>query len=431
MAKRILTRLDTYLGVAAALFLVLLNGFFVAAEFAIVKVRATQIAGLVGGGGATARLAARIAGRLDAYLAACQVGITLASLGLGWIGEPAIAGILEPPLIALLGGFAPAVAHTLAFALAFGAISFLHVVLGELAPKSLAIQKALPTTLWVAWPLHVFYTVMLPFILLLNGAGNAVVRLFGLHAISGESHAHSPEEILLVIAASEQAGTLDRAEARLVSRILGLGDLVVRSVMLPRTELVAVGATVPTGDAARTFAGDRDLDVLLVHDGSIDRVLGFVEPRDLLAIAPDRPVGEVALPPVVVPEVMPVESAFSEFSRGARVLLVVDEFGGTAGILTAERLLVAAVGGRPQDRPQIEPTADGNYDVDGLTPVGDVRELLAPAEEPEVDTVGGLVFAALGRVPAVGDQVRLGTCDVEVVAMDGRRVSRVRLRRVA
>src|SRR3990170_5340777 len=174
---------STAAGVAAALLLVLANGFFVAAEFSIVKVRETQLQPLARQS-ARARLAIHITGHLDAYLAACQVGITLSSLALGWLGEPAIAGLIEPPLAATVGSFAPALAHGIAIMLAFAFISMLHIVLGELAPKSVAIQRALPTALWAAYPLHWFYRAMYPFIAALNTIGNPVVRLFGLQPAS-------------------------------------------------------------------------------------------------------------------------------------------------------------------------------------------------------------------------------------------------------
>src|SRR5688572_6101005 len=244
---------STAAGVAAALLLVLANGFFVAAEFSIVKVRGTQLQPLAARS-ARARLALHITRHLDSYLAACQVGITLSSLALGWLGEPAIAGLIEIPLVALIGPFAPAVAHAIAIALAFALISAMHIVLGELAPKSVAIQRALPTALWAAYPLHWFFRAMYPFIHALNAVGNRVVGLMGLRPATESERAHSPEELALLVDEAGAAGIIEPAERDVARRALSFGDRSVRSVMIPRTEVVSIPETATIADVLAVSA---------------------------------------------------------------------------------------------------------------------------------------------------------------------------------
>ncbi|MGH2500588.1 MAG: hemolysin family protein [Candidatus Limnocylindria bacterium] len=426
-------------GITAALALVLLNGFFVAAEFAIVKVRGTQLRTLLETGGATARMALHITRHLDAYLAACQVGITLASLGLGWIGEPAIASVLEPPLAALVGGFAPAAAHAIALTVAFAFIAALHVILGELAPKSLAIQKALVTTLWVVWPLHLFYRLMFPFIWVLNTAGNAVVRRFGLQPATESEYAHSPEELRMLVDASAEAGSLEQGERQIVSNALEFSDVLVRQVMTPRTEIVAVPASATVREALDLMTGEPHTG-LPVYQGDLDHVVGILQLRDLVRALgdgkQDADVRSVMRPVVPVPEGVSLLRAIAEMRRhGASLLLAIDEFGGTAGLVTVGDVLQELVGdleaGPGEARPRLRSEADGALVIDGLTPLVEAGERLGRDFEGEpYDTVGGLVFGHLGRLGAVGDRVNVNGIGFEVTAVDGRRIAEVRARRV-
>src|SRR5215210_1692830 len=389
--------LATAAGVAAALLLVLANAFFVAAEFAMVKVRETQLHRLIKHS-ARARLAVHITHHLDSYLAACQVGITLSSLALGWIGEPAIAGLLEPPLFALIGGFAPAVGHTIAIAIAFAFIATLHIVLGELAPKSIAIQRALPTALLAAYPLHWFYRAMRPFIAGLNRIGNAVVGLIGLHPATEAELAHSPDELGLMLDAASTAGTLESGERDVARRALTFGERTVRSVMVPRTEVISVpdSATLPellVMSAAHPFTR------LPVHRADSEEIVGVVHVRDLAhAKSASVTAAELMRPVAFIPETVDLLDALGLFRRErARVAVVLDEYGGTAGIVTlgtiAEQLIGPVGDEFAPGRSFFESGPDGALLMDGLAPIEDLRQRLGiELEHVPADTIAGLVL---------------------------------------
>ena len=422
---------NTAAGVAAALLLVLANGFFVAAEFAIVKVRGTQLQPLAARS-ARARLAIHITQHLDAYLAACQVGITLSSLALGWLGEPAIAALIEAPLAAVVGGFAPALAHGIAITLAFAFIATLHIVLGELAPKSIAIQRALPTALWAAYPLHWFYRAMYPFISALNTIGNAVVRRVGLQPASAAERAHSPDELGLILDAASSAGTLASVERDMARRALTFGARTVSSVMVPRTEMISVSerATVPEMLA---LSAAHPFTRLPVHRAGGEEILGVLHIRDLAhARSSDVTAGELSRPVAIVPENADLLDALALFRRERTpVAVVIDEYGGTAGIVTLgaiAELLLGQVGDEFEPgRVLFDERPDGSLLIDGLTPLDDVRERLGiELAEVPADTISGLIVDRLGRVAAVGDTVDEEGVRFDVVAVDGNRIDKVR-----
>lgn len=422
---------DTTAGLAIALILVLANGFFVAAEFAIVKVRSTQLQPLAQSS-ARARLAVHITHRLDSYLAACQVGVTLSSLALGWIGEPSVAGVLEPPLAALVGGLAPALAHAVAIVVGFALISTLHIVVGELAPKSVAIQRAVGTSLWIAYPLHWFYRATYPFVVMLNALGNAIVGLVGLKPATAADIAHSTDELGLILDAASTAGTLEVGELYVARRALTFGERTVRSVMVPRTEMISVAesATVPE---LLTLSAAHPFTRLPVHRDGGEEITGVIHIRDVAhATSQSLTARELSHPVAIVPENADLLDALALFRRErARVAVVVDEYGGTAGIVTlgaiAEQLLGPVGDEFGPGRTLFEESADGSVLIDGLAPLADVRERFGiELNEVPAQTVSGLVVDRLGRVAAVGDAVRVDGIRFEVVAVDGRRIDRVR-----
>jgi putative hemolysin len=425
---------DTGAGIAVALLLVVANGFFVAAEFAIVRVRQTQLQSLTSRS-ARARLVVHITHHLDAYLAACQVGITLSSLALGWIGEPAIAALVEPPLAALVGGFAPAAAHAVAIALAFALISTLHIVLGELAPKSVAIQRALPTSLWIAYPLHWFYRAMFPFIALLNGIGNAVVRLLGLGPVTEAAQAHSPQELALILDAASTAGTLESGERDVARRALTFGERTVRSVMVPRTEVISVAekATLPE---LLAMSEAHPFTRLPVHRNDSAEIVGVVHVRDL-AHAKSNAItaAELAHPVVVIPETADLLDALAVFRRErARVAVVLDEYGGTAGIVTlgiiAEQLIGPVGDEFGPVRTLFTEAPDGSVAIDGRAPLGEVAARLGiEPGDVQAETVAGLVVDRLGHIASDGDAVEVDGVRFEVLAVRGNRIERVRASR--
>jgi CBS domain containing-hemolysin-like protein len=428
--------------VVAVIVLVLANGFFVSAEFAIVAVRRSRLQQLAEEGRRGAKAAREVVRHLDRYIAACQLGITMASLALGWIGEPALARHLEPLLLPIAGRFAWASAHGIAVGAAFTVITALHIVLGELAPKGLALQHPEGTTLWVSRPLHWFYNVFRWPIGVLNAVGNAVLRMFGMRPASGEELVHSAEELDLLLQASEQAGEVEPAEARIASRAFQFADITAGELLTPRTEVeaVPVASTLPDLLArAREVRHSR----LPVYEDSLDHILGVLYLRDLFRfLGPDHPrfdVRAVLRPALTVPTTKRADALLDEM-RAARqeLAVVVDEYGGTAGVVTLHDLLEGLVGRIDEEPPvpgeRATPLAaapDGSQLFDGLTRLRDFEDatgIEVPEEDRQAaDTLGGLIMLRLGRLPRAGDEVELGGRRLRVERLRRHRVAEARL----
>ncbi|HLI28304.1 MAG TPA: hemolysin family protein [Chloroflexota bacterium] len=428
----------------AVLLLVLANGFFVASEFALVSVRRSRIEQLVAEGHPLAPAVQRALQRLNLYIAATQLGITMASLGLGWAGEPALAQLIEP-WVARLPFLPPesrAVAtHTAAATIAFAAITTLHIVLGELAPKSLALQRAEAMALFVVRPLTLFLFVFRLPIYLLSSLGTLVVRALGLHPATGEELVHSADELRLLVIGSREAGVLDETEAEIVSRVLGFAELTVREVMVPRTEIQALPATATWREVLH-LAATSGHSRFPVYDGDLDQLVGVLHVKDLFKLLeqcnPPEPfdLRRLVRSVPIVPDSLPVDSLLVQLQREQRsIAMVVDEFGGIAGLVTLQDVLQRIVGQLGDEfepaQPKIVPQPDGSLLVDGLARIEDVAHQcglrVPPEDTEEVETMGGLVMLHLGRLPAVGDEVEVGGRRLRVEQMDGRRVARIRL----
>ncbi len=425
--------------------LVLANGFFVATEFAIVAVRRSRLDQLAQEGHPGARNARDVVGQLDAYIAATQLGITMSSLALGWIGEPALAHLIEPGLTILVGSYAPAAAHAVAVAIAFAVITMLHIVLGELAPKGLALQYPEGTSLWVARPIKVFFVLFRWPIVLLNGVGNGVLKLFGLPPASGHELVHSVEELRLLVTGMQQAGVVEASEARIAARAFNFGDLTAGMLMTPRTEMDALPLTA-TREQALEYARHGAHSRLPIYEGTPDNVVGVLRVRDLFQIvdsAAPFDVRNFLREVLMVPESKAADDLLDEMrSSGRQFAVVIDEYGGTAGVLTLWNLLSVLVGGIvtadvADDTLEVIPgaDADGVRELDGLTRLEEFEEVLgitlAPEDHDDADTLGGLVMARLGHVPETGEEVEIGGYTVRVEEKDGHRVARVRVTRVA
>lgn len=422
---------------ALLIFVVLLivNGFFVAAEYAIVRVRATQLDELAAAGSGRARLARRMVEDLEPYISTAQVGVTGASLALGFVGEPAVSRLIGP-IFGGLGLFLPEpVVRVLSFIVAFGLITYLTLVLGELAPKYLAIQRALPLALWSAYPLQATYRILYPLIRLVNASANLLVRSVGITP-SGDLDAHSEEELKMLVAVSTRKGILQESERVLLGNALDFADTYVRQVMVPRTEMVAVPHDTPLAGLFE-MARQHPFTRYPVYREDIDHVVGVVHLKDLVSREPHGGTAADVMRSVpVIPETMRLDRALAEFRRQrTQLAIVADEFGGTAGLITVEDIVEELIG-EVQDEfdrevPLFVEEPGGAHMIDGLAQLDAVREKLGLtlADEP-YDTVGGLVFGRLGRVAKVGDWIDVDGYRLEVAEVDGRRVAKVRARRV-
>lgn len=416
---------------ALTLALLVINGFFVAAEYAIVRVRRTQLAQMAGEGSRRARLALRINDSLDEYISTVQVGVTAASLGIGIIGEPAVGALLAP-VLGPLTAISEAGSRVVSFVLSYGLITYVTLVASELAPKYVALQYAVPLALNTAYPLHVAYRILYPFVWLVNRGASALVSSFGVKPAS-DLDALSEEELKMLVAVASRTGVLQESERVLLERALDFADTIVRQVMVPRTEIVAVdeGATLRE---LRDLARERPFTRFPVFQEDLDHVVGVVHIKDLVP-APDlsRPVREVMRKPLFMPETQGLDRALAEFRRQRlQMAVVVDEFGGTSGIVTLEDVFEQLVG-EVQDEfdaetPHFRAEKDGSWIVDGLGSLSELRRRTGlELEDEPYDTVGGLVFGRLGRLPKVGDAVSVEGRRFQVTSLDGRRVAQVRI----
>ncbi len=423
------------LNLLLVLFLVLLNGFFVAAEFSFVKVRQTRLTQLANEGYSRAVTALKVNRRLDAYLSATQLGITLASLGLGWVGEPAISELIVEPLLHKSGVTDPTLISTLSIAVGFCVITFLHIVLGELAPKSLAIQKSEQASLWLSKPLSLFYKLLMPVIWLLNGAANSLLRMLRIEPASEYDAAHTEEELRLLMNESAKSGILDKDEMALFDNVFGFSDRLAREVMLPRTDMECLYSN-------RSFADNLKLVYATKHTrypvGVIDKdeIIGFVHITDLLTADPDESHElEAFLRPILtVPESMEISDVLKLMQlQHSQLAVVVDEYGGTAGLLTTERILEEIVGEIHGEFDTALPSIVVKGDVtsvDGRILIEEVNDLLGTdLEADEIDSIGGWMFIRLEGNPTKGKRLEHGGFSFEVAECKRLRVTRVHIRK--
>jgi len=426
------------LKLVAVIVLVLLNGFFVAAEFALVKIRDTQLVTLAEKGNRRAKVSRRILANLDAALSATQLGITLASLGLGWIGEPVFASLLEPVMRALQID-SPKLQHSISFAVGFSVITFLHIVAGELAPKSLAIRKPLPTSLWVAIPLDWFYKFSFPLIWTLNHAANWLLRRFGIEPVSEMELVHSEEELRLIIGATQKHAAGSALARNLVLNALDLRHRIARDVMRPRQEMTVLGTEASIAECLEVADKTRYSRFPLCQGGDLDKTLGVVHIKDLYAMRIKARSGADLLPVarklIYVPETARLEKLLQLFlERKLHLAIVVDEYGGTQGMVTLENILEELVGQIQdefdQEKPLLVRTNETTWEVAGALPLHDLEELVVtPLSAEGITTTSGWVTHQLGGFPKPGDTLAVGVYELRVEEMEGPRVGRLKLTR--
>ncbi|MFC3957688.1 hemolysin family protein [Halovivax cerinus] len=418
-----------------ALILVALNGFFVAAEFALVRIRPSVVDRLVDEGRTGAGILDEAMENLDNYLAVTQLGITLASLGLGWAGEPAVAALIEP----ILGELLPAgTVHLVSFAIAFSIITFLHVVFGELAPKTFAIAETERIALFVALPMKMSYYVLYPGIVVFNGAANGFTSLLGVPPASESEETFTEEELLAILSQSGRKGHVDPDEVEMIHRVFDLDDVSVREIMIPAPDVASLDADDDLAAMRRTVVeiGHTRYPVL-DEDGDADGIVGFVDAKDIVRImepdaaTPETTARELARDLPVVPETARVTDVLAQFqTEGRQLAAVVDEWGAFEGIVTVEDVVEVVVGDIRDEfdehEPSIRERSDGTYVVDGGVTVTALNDRLdTEIAADKVDTVGGTVLERLGQVPDVGDDVTVGDRTLTVDAVDGNRITSV------
>ncbi|MEH2243419.1 hemolysin family protein [Nostoc sp.] len=420
----------------AVIFLVLANGFFVAAEFALVALRRSRVEQLVAEAHPRAKALQRAVNNLDAYLAATQLGVTISSLGLGWLGEPAIAVLVEPAFHWLPKSLSQTSAHTLSALIAFTIITSLHIVLGELAPKSLALQRTERTAFAVINLLELYLAIFRPAVQALNSLGNFVLKLIGLEPGSSEELLHSTEELKLLVAASHEGGLLGEAEQDVVERVFSIGNRQVSAFMTPRTEMVWLDIDHPLSKI-RSQVIESIHSFFPVGQQSVDNLLGIVQTKEFLAQNPTQPIELQALlkPLLYVPESMKALKLLELFKKSATHLaLIVDEYGVTQGLVTITDIVEAIVGDIPTSEeladPDVVQREDGSWLLDGLLPIDEFKEILdirklLPGAGINYQTLGGFVVNELGHIPLLAERFEWAGLSFEVVSMDGNRVDKV------
>lgn len=406
------------------IFLVFLNGFFVAAEFAIVKVRLSQIQ-VRAQGNVMARVAESVVSNLDSYLAATQLGITLASLGLGWIGEPVVGAIVQKVMDWIGMQPDPELAHRISLPIAFATITVLHIVFGELAPKSLAIRFPTRTTLWVAVPLKAFYFIFRPFIWMLNGLANFILKIIGIQPVP-HADIHSEEELKMIISESAEGGAIQASERELIQNVFDFDERLVKQIFTPRTQIVGMEADTSLQEAI-SFALKEGYSRYPIYEDSLDQIIGFVHAKDLLMAAMEkngRSLRELMRPVLYVHLNKKIIHLLRQFQKERRQLAVVaNEFGGTVGLVTMEDIVEELVGEiqdeHDQELPPVAKIGENSWRIIAQTNLERINESL-PERFPlddDYETLAGLVLKTLDSIPEEGSLIQVGGYEIKVLKM--------------
>ncbi len=442
---------DIMLRLAGVLVLVALNGFFVAAEFALVGSRRTRLEQLASAGNSAAALSRRMQDDLDRYIAAAQLGITLASLALGWIGESTIAELVDPPIEALigwlLGNFAVAetlalsISHAVGIAVSFFIITSLHIVLGEQAPKVFAIRSPENSALFVARPLAIFNRVFGVVIRFLDWATDAVLHLFGIHEGGEHTKVHTADELRLLVEESGEAGVLDEDEQEMLINVFAFADRPAYQAMLPRTEVVTIDHDASVRDFLGRFAETGHTRFPVVGPGGADDVLGILSAKDLLvalndgSFLLDQPITPLIRPAFFTPESKRIGDLMQELrAKHIRMAILIDEYGGMAGVVTMEDLIEEIVGDLDdeldREHQDLRTIDERTTVVEGQIRVEDVNEELGLNIPPgDYETLAGFILARLGRLPSSGDALLYNGIHLTVLEMQGPRIKRIEIKR--
>ena len=412
-----------------------LNGFFVLSEFAIVKVRRSKLEELAKNGNSSAELALKVTASLDSYLSATQLGITLSSLALGWIGEPAVAQILEVLFAYLFSQDNEVFIHTLSFVIAFSSITLLHVVLGELVPKSIAIAKAERMALWVVRPLHYFWVLLYPFIRFFEILSNFFLSLLKIQAVKEHENAHSDEELKIIVGESLKGGFIDSVEGEIIKNAVDFSDTVAKEIMTPRKNMVCLDADDSFEDNLKVIVETNHTRYPYFKE-SKDNILGMIHIRDLLGemSGENRDLNSIVRALIIVPENASISDILKKMNKEQiHTALVVDEYGGTSGLLTMEDIIEEIVGDIADEYDLVDEEVsqinDQTYKMSGMLDMESAEEKLGVkfSNEHEQVSLGGYVFTLFGRLPVVGDTLEDENCVFEVLEMDGARIKELKV----
>ncbi|WP_315110304.1 hemolysin family protein [Clostridium intestinale] len=422
------------INIIIALLLVFMNGFFVATEFAMVKVRKSRIETLMIDGNKSAKYTLTVVNDLNSYLSACQLGITLASLGLGWIGEPAVADALSP--LFNLFHMPESLVHSISFVLGFAIITGLHIVLGELAPKSLAIISAEKIAMYTALPLIMFYRLTYPIMWAFNHSTNLILRSFGVSQVDEHDAAHTDEEIKLLVEDSYKHGLIDKTELTFVDNIFDFSEKTVKEIMIPRTDMACIFLEDSFEEIIK-YAMDEQLTRYPVCRDSKDNITGFLHIKDLFRLkieGNNENIENIVREIKFVPESMSISELLKIFKREkAQMAIVIDEYGGTFGLVTIEDILEEIVG-EIQDEfdeevDSITKTEDNNYVVDGKLILDEINELLKVSiESDNIDTIGGWIYSQLKAYPKINDAIVYENYEFVVLECDNKRINQILIR---
>lgn len=423
-----------FINVLIAFFLVIMNGFFVATEFAMVKVRKSRIETLMLQGNKSAKHTLTVVGDLNSYLSACQLGITLASLGLGWVGEPAVAGALEP--IFNLISVPEYLVHTISFVLGFTIITAFHIVIGELAPKSLAIISSEKIAMATALPLIMFYKLTYPIMWAFNHSTNLILKIFGVSQVNEHDEAHTDDEIKLLVEDSYKHGLIDKVERTFVDNVFDFSETTVKEIMVPRTDMACIFLDDSLEDIVK-YCLKEEFTRYPVCKDSKDNIIGFVHIKDLYKLkfqGNNQSIETIVRQVKFVHESMSISELLKIFKKQkTQIAIVVDEYGGTFGLATIEDILEEIVGEIEdefdEETRDIVKTEDGSYIVDGKLSLDNINELLEiDINSENIDTIGGWIYSKLKDYPKVNDKIEYGSYEFIILKCNNRRIEQILIR---
>ncbi|MBN4049340.1 hemolysin family protein [Clostridium estertheticum] len=424
-----------FINIIIVFLLVFMNAFFVATEFAMVKVRKSRIETLVGEGARNAKYTSKVVKNLNSYLSACQLGITLASLGLGWVGEPAVADMLTP--LFNLFHLQQSAVHSISFILGFSIITGFHIVLGELVPKSLAIISAEKIAMYTALPLIMFYNVTYPIMWAFNHSTSIVLKVFGVSLVDEQEAAHTDEEIKLLVEESYNHGLIDKTELTFIDNIFDFSEKTVKEIMIPRTDMKCIFLE-DSFEEIIAFALEKQQTRYPVCRDDKDNVIGFVHIKDLYKQkieGNNQNIEDIIREIKFVPESLSISELLKVFKKQkVQMAIIIDEYGGTFGLVTNEDILEEIVGEIQdefdEEASEIIKTEDGNYLVDGKVLIEDIIDLLDKDFEVEnIDTIGGWIYSQLKSYPQVNDKIIYEDYDFIILECDSKRISKVLIKK--